>query len=52
LRIEPPFALIAPECICPIERFSEIGLFFAWDIPFAECPGGSELARDSGESAM
>ncbi|WP_218187902.1 hypothetical protein, partial [Pseudomonas sp. G5(2012)] len=28
-RIEPPFALVAPECSSPIERFSEIGLFFA-----------------------
>ncbi|WP_223463957.1 hypothetical protein, partial [Pseudomonas sp. BF-RE-14] len=28
----PPFALVAPECCSPIERFSEIGLFFACDL--------------------
>jgi hypothetical protein len=33
MRIEPPFALVAPECSCPIARFSEIGLFFAWSLP-------------------
>ncbi|WP_223557350.1 hypothetical protein, partial [Pseudomonas sp. BF-R-01] len=44
----PPFALVAPECCSPIERFSEIGLFFACDLVVCHKPVGAKLAREDG----